>query len=149
MNKSFTFLLALFFSFIAITSNSCKKSTLSNLEGKWALVPIGTPDLLGDDGKIQAGWDIWEFTGGTLSISPEGAAKKFEVTYSVSDVFIEKYLILKDVKDNNIPVVQEILDLRREYDQYNTKYTIVKLTNDRMVLFSQKAGGIQREFLRE
>jgi len=150
-NRIYSYLF-LILSFVALTSISCKKQTLSNLEGRWALVPIGTPGLLPPPetpNEIQAGWDIWEFTGGKLKVFPGGGAVKYEISYSVSDVFIESYLVLKDISEYGIPIIQELLDKKREFDQYNTKYTIVKLSGKRLVIFSQKAGGIQREFLKE
>ncbi len=138
----------MFLGLISLTTSSCKKQTLSKLEGSWALVPIGNPSLLGDDGTVQAGWDVWEFSAGTLSISPEGGAVMYTTNYTVSDVFIESYLIVKDLARLGITISKEDLDKKREFDQYNTKYTIVKITGSRLTLFSQKAGGIQREFIK-
>lgn len=72
----------------------------------------------------------------------------YTTNYTVSDVFIESYLIVKDLARLGITISKEDLDKKREFDQYNTKYTIVKITGSRLTLFSQKAGGIQREFIK-
>lgn len=136
------FLLLGLFSMVSV---SCKKSILNNLEGSWAMVPINDGMLLGDDGAAQDGWEVWEFSSGTLSIAPFGGSKRFLSTYKVADLFIESRLIVTDMTKDGIGIV-EAND--KAYEQYQTTWTIVKLNSQKLVLFSQKSGGIQREFLR-
>ncbi len=136
------FLLLGLFSMVSV---SCKKSILNNLEGSWAMVPINDGMLLGDDGVAQDGWEVWEFTTGTLSIAPGGGAKRFVSNYTVADLFIESRLIVKDMTKDGISIAETN---EKGYEQYQTTWTIVKLNSQRLVLFSQKSGGIQREFLR-
>jgi hypothetical protein len=137
------FLLLGLFSMVSV---SCKKSILNNLEGSWAMVPINDGMLLGDDGTAQDGWEVWEFSSGTLSIAPFGGAKRFISSYKVADLFIESRLIVTDMTKDGIGIV-EAND--KAYEQYQTTWTIVKLNSQKLVLFSQKSGGLQREFLRQ
>jgi hypothetical protein len=63
----------------------------------------------------------------------------------VADLFVESRLIVTDMTKDGIGIVESN---DKAYEQYQTTWTIVKLNSQRLVLFSQKAGGIQREFLR-
>lgn len=142
MRKSLTLSLVL----ISLGLFSCKKQILSNLEGSWAKVPIEFGEKIGDDGLIQADWEVWNFSNGEVSIAPLGGAVRYKAKYIVADLLVDAYLILSDMTKDGVPI-KEAND--KAYEQYQTKWTIVKLNNKRLVLFSQQSGGIQREFLRE
>lgn len=129
----------------SMVSVSCKKSVMNNLEGSWAMVPISNATMIGDDGEPQNGWEVWEFSGGTVTMSPNGDVKRFTCAYKVADLFVETRLILSEMTKDGIPIEQTN---DKAYEAYNTTWTIVKLNNQRLVIFSQKSGGIQREFLR-
>jgi len=145
MKKSRILPVILLLGFFSMVSISCKKSILNNLEGSWAMVPINDGTLLGNDGTAQDGWEVWEFSSGSLSIAPGGGTKRFQSTYTVADLFVESRLIVTDMTKDGIGIVESN---DKAYEQYQTTWTIVKLNSQRLVLFSQKAGGIQREFLR-